>query len=255
MMPLIAFTSPNLARLLCVVHPRPKTILQQTPGRRQNKARVRDDEGMKMAATSRGTLLLVLACAGAIGGLLPGQVNPSAPETLAKKRQELADAALAQIGVTTTYDSAYMRLAYPGGDVPEDRGVCTDVIIRALRRENVDLQKLLHEDKARAPEAYIHDGCSPALDASIDHRRVPNLMVFFKREGKQLPISVQPADYLPGDIVAWRLPSGLLHVGLVSDRVAPGTDRRLIVHNIGEGAQCQDILFAFTIIGHYRWFD
>jgi uncharacterized protein len=80
-------------------------------------------------------------------------------------------------------------------------------------------------------------------------------MVFFKREGKQVPISASAEDYLPGDIVAWRLPSGLLHVGLVVDRVAPGTVRHLVVHNIGGGAQCEDVLFAFTLIGHYRWFN
>jgi uncharacterized protein YijF (DUF1287 family) len=199
--------------------------------------------------------LVLLALLAAIGALLHGQVNPVAPGTLATERQELAEAALAQVGMTTSYDPAYVRLSYPGGDVPEDRGVCTDVVIRALRQMHVDLQKLVHEDKAKAREAYAHDGASPVLDASIDHRRVPNLMVFFKREGKQVPVSAQSADYLPGDIVAWRLPSGLLHVGLVSDRVAPGTDRHLVVHNIGEGAQCEDVLFAFTIIGHYRWFS
>jgi hypothetical protein len=198
--------------------------------------------------------LFLLACLGVVCGLLPGQVNPST-ETPAKERQELVGAAVAQVGITTIYDPAYVKLAYPGGDVPADRGVCTDVIIRALRQVNVDLQKLVHEDKAQSPGAYAQDGCSPAVDASIDHRRVPNLMVFLKRKGKQVQASALPADYLPGDIVAWRLPSGLLHVGLVSDRVVPGTDRRLVVHNIGEGAQCEDVLFAFTIMGHYRWFS
>ena len=167
----------------------------------------------------------------------------------------LVNAALAQVGVTTSYDPAYVKIAYPGGDVPEDRGVCTDVVIRALRQVHVDLQKLVHEDRAKAPDAYAHDSCSRELDTSIDHRRVPNLMVFFRREGKQVPIGTQPADYLPGDIIAWRLPSGLLHVGLVTDRLAPGTTRHLVVHNIGEGAQCEDVLFAFTVIGHYRWFN
>jgi hypothetical protein len=207
---------------------------------------------MSFPASRHGACFALLAALGSVCGLLPGQVNPASAPVLA--RQELAEAALAQVGVTITYDSAYVRLVYPGGDVPEDRGVCTDVVIRALRQMHVDLQKLVHEDKVRAPQAYAHDGASPVLDASIDHRRVPNLMVFFKRDGKQMPVSAQPADYLPGDIIAWRLPSGLLHVGVVSDRVAPGTDRHLVVHNIGEGAQCEDVLFAFTIIGHYRWF-
>ena len=201
-----------------------------------------------------GTGHFLLAALAVVGGLLPGQVNGPSTGTAVQARQTLVDAALAQVGVTTLYDPTYVKLAYPGGDVPEDRGVCTDVVIRALRQVNVDLQKLVHEDKRKSPAAYAHDGANELLDANIDHRRVPNLMVFFQREGKQVPISAQPADYLPGDIVAWRLPSGLLHVGLVADRVAPGTDRHLVVHNIGEGAQCEDVLFAFTIIGHYRWF-
>jgi len=200
-------------------------------------------------------IAVFVACLGVAAGLLPGQVNPSVLPSAATERQELVAAAEAQVGVTTTYDPAYVRLAYPGGDVPPDRGVCTDVVIRALRNVKVDLQQLVHEDKAKAPGAYAHDGANPTLDASIDHRRVPNLMVFFKRDGKQVPISASAADYLPGDIVAWRLPSGLLHVGLVVDRVAPGTGRHLVVHNIGGGAQCEDVLFAFTVIGHYRWFN
>jgi uncharacterized protein YijF (DUF1287 family) len=210
---------------------------------------------MKMQASRHGIWLVLFAALGAICGLLPGQVNPTVPETTALERQQLAEAALAEVGVTLTYDPTYVRLVYPGGDVPEDRGVCTDVVIRALRQMHVDLQKLVHEDKAHAPQAYAHDGANPLLDASIDHRRVPNLMVFFKRDGKQVPVSALPTDYLPGDVIAWRLPSGLLHVGVVSGRLAPGTDRHLVVHNIGEGAQCEDVLFAFTIIGHYRWFS
>ena len=104
---------------------------------------------------------------------------------------------------------------------------------------------LVHEDKKKAPEVYARDGANPLLDANIDHRRVPNLMLFFQREGKEVPISNVETDYLPGDIVTWRLPSGLLHVGLVTDQFAPGTKRPLLVHNIGEGAQCEDVLFLF----------
>src|SRR5260221_11729031 len=170
------------------------------------------------------------------------------------KRPLLVAAAVAEVGVTTTYDPAYVKLGYPGGDVPLDRGVCTDVLIRALRRVDVDLQVLVHEEKKKVPEAYPRDGTNRLLDASIDHRRVPNLMVFFRREGKALPMSRTETDYLPGDIVAWRLPSGLLHVGLVTSRLVPGTNRPFVVHNIGEGAQCEDVLFTFTLVGHYRWF-
>jgi len=198
--------------------------------------------------------LLILACLGEVCGLLPGQVNPAVPETPAVQRQQLVNAALAQVGVTTIYDPAYVKIDYPGGDVPEERGVCTDVIIRAMRKVNVDLQMLVHEDKKKAPQAYPREWSTNPLDANIDHRRVPNLMVFFQRRGKQVPLSNTATDYLPGDIVVWRLPSGLLHVGLVTDRLAPGTGRPLVVHNIGEGAQCEDVLFAFTLVGHYRWF-
>jgi hypothetical protein len=198
--------------------------------------------------------IYMVACLGAVWGLLPGQVNPAGAETAQAKREHLVNAALSQVGVTTSYDPAYAKLGYPGGDVPEDRGVCTDVIIRALRKVNVDLQVLVHEDKKKAPEAYPADWGKDKLDANIDHRRVPNLMTYFERQGKDMVLTQQPEDYLPGDIVVWRLPSGLLHVGLVTNRLAPGTKRPLMVHNIGGGAQCEDVLFNFTLIGHYRWF-
>ena len=209
---------------------------------------------MTTIASSHHVRVCLLALLGGLYGLLPGQVNPAAPETPAAKREQLVQAALAQIGVTTAYDPEYVKISYPDGDVPDDRGVCTDVIIRALRKVNVDLQVLVHDDKKKAPEAYAHDGAGDLLDANIDHRRVPNLMVFFQRAGKQVPLTKTETDYLPGDIVVWRLPSGLLHVGLVTDRLAPGTQRPLMVHNIGEGAQCEDVLFNFTLVGHYRWF-
>jgi uncharacterized protein len=208
-----------------------------------------------MNPPSRHTVwIFILACLGGICGLLPGQVNPAAPETPAAKREQLVNAAFAQIGVTTLYDPAYTTLSYPGGDVPMDRGVCTDVVIRALRKVNVDLQVLVHEDRKKSPDAYPREWATNPLDSNIDHRRVPNLMVFFKREGKQVPLSKMETDYLPGDIVVWRLPSGLLHVGLVSDRLVPGTSRLYMVHNIGRGAECSDALFYYTQVAHYRWF-
>ena len=210
---------------------------------------------MTMTWQQNGIRLFFAACLGVLAGLLPGQVNPSSETTRAEERDKVVDAALAQIGVTTLYDPAYAKLKYPGGDVPIDRGVCTDVIIRALRRVDVDLQALVHDDKLKSPAAYPKEWGNLPPDTSIDHRRVPNLMVFFQREGKQVPMTTSPADYLPGDIVAWRLPSGLLHVGLVTSKLVPGTNRPLVVHNIGEGAQCEDVLFAFTQVGHYRWFN
>ena len=209
---------------------------------------------MNLFAWKHGVWVFSMACLGGACGLLPAQVNPAAPETVAAKREALVQAAFAEIGVTTEYDPAYVKINYPGGDVPEDRGVCTDVVIRALRKVDVDLQVLVHEDKKDAPAAYAHDGCEGPLDANIDHRRVPNLQVFFHRHGKEIPLTKADSDYLPGDIVGWRIPSGLLHVGMVTDRVAPGTSRPLMVHNIGHGAQCEDVLFKFTLVGHYRWF-
>ncbi len=189
-----------------------------------------------------------------ISAFFSGQVNTPPSEGTDAKRAELVQAALAQIGVTVTYDPAYVKLDYPGGDVPSDRGVCTDVIIRSFRQVGMDLQVLVHEDKKKTPDAYPHDGTNALLDANIDHRRVPNLMTFFRRSGKLVPVSNAGADYLPGDVVVWRLPSGLLHTGLVTDRLVPGTNRPMVVHNIGQGAQCEDVLFTFTLVGHYRWF-
>lgn len=209
---------------------------------------------LKTLVCGHGKRLFILTLLAGITGLLAGQINPAVPETLAAKREKLVNAAMDEVGVTTAYDPAYVKLNYPGGDVPQDRGVCTDVLIRALRQVNVDLQVLVHEDKKKSLDAYPQDWGKNFLDANIDHRRVPNLMVFLRREGKEQPISKLEADYLPGDMVAWRLPSGLLHVGLVTDRLVPGTKRPLVVHNIGEGAQCEDVLFAFTLVGHYRWF-
>lgn len=163
-------------------------------------------------------------------------------------------AARAQIGVTVHYDPAYVRIGYPHGDVPMDRGVCADVIVRAFRSEGIDLQTLVHEDMAAHFGAYPQSWGLRGPDANIDHRRVPNLETFFRRHGASLPITAQVADYQPGDIVSWRLPNGLAHIGLVSDRLAAdGSGRRLVIHNIGAGTQEEDVLFAWRIVGHFRW--
>jgi uncharacterized protein len=164
----------------------------------------------------------------------------------------LLAAAAAQVGVTVTYDPAYTRIAYPGGDVPVDRGVCTDVVIRAYRMLGVDLQKRVHEDMARHWSAYPKLWGLRAPDRNIDHRRVPNLATFFTRHGRTLRVSQTDASlYAAGDIVTWRLPSGVPHIGLVASERRDG--RPLIVHNIGAGTQIEDGLFAFTITGHYRF--
>lgn len=186
-----------------------------------------------------GTLVLVTALAAA----------PAAAQTLAGR---LVDAAREQVGVTLHYDPGYYRLAYPGGDLPLARGVCTDVVVRAYRVLGADLQKLVHEDMLAAWEAYPGLWGLSRPDPNIDHRRVPNLATFFARHGQTLAPSTSADGYVPGDVVTWRLPSGSAHIGIVSDRTSPaGTP--LILHNIGRGAREEDVLFSFEITGHFRW--
>ena len=165
--------------------------------------------------------------------------------------QRIIQSAYAQVGVTLRYDPSYVSIPFPGGDVPIDRGVCTDVIVRAYRSIGVDLQLLVNQDMRKAFPAYPRKWGLSRPDPNIDHRRVENLAVFFARQGKALPITKEAADYRPGDLVTWRLPDGHPHIGIVSDRSTDG--RPLLVHNIGAGAKVEDILFAFTITGHYRY--
>ncbi len=155
---------------------------------------------------------------------------------------------------TLYYDPGYTPLAYPGGDVPIERGVCTDVVIRAFRKAGVDLQVLVHQDMRKNFAAYPKLWGLAKPDRSIDHRRVPNLMTFFKRQGKALALTDQAADYRAGDVVAWRLPNDFLHIGIVSGENSAGAARPMIFHNIGQGAKLEDILFEYKVIGHYRYF-
>ena len=163
----------------------------------------------------------------------------------------LVDAAAAQVGVTVLYDPSYRVIAFPGGDVPADRGVCTDVVIRAYRGLGIDLQRLVNADMRRDFGAYPRAWGMTHPDPNIDHRRVLNLQAFFRRHGTVLATSAAPADYRPGDLVTWRLPGGLPHIGIVATETADG--RPLVIHNIGMGARLEDILFAFPITGHYRY--
>lgn len=158
----------------------------------------------------------------------------------------LVAAARAQIGQTVTYDPAYTKLAYPMGDVPPHKGVCTDVIIRALRRQGVDLQRLVHEDMRRHFSAYPQKWGLSAPDPNIDHRRVPNLAAYFQRQGYQ----ADGRDFRAGDIVTWNVGRDRPHIGIVSDRRAGS--RPLVIHNIGRGTQEEDILYRYPITGHYR---
>jgi len=160
----------------------------------------------------------------------------------------IAAAAERQVGVTVHYDPSYVGLKYPGGDVPLDRGVCSDVVIRAFRALGVDLQREVHDDMRASFRDYPQLWGRSGPDANIDHRRVPNLMTFFKRRGK-----TARGDFAAGDVVAWRLPGGLYHIGVVTADRVPNTTRPYVVHNIGRGAQKEDVLNAYEIIGHYRW--
>jgi uncharacterized protein YijF (DUF1287 family) len=163
--------------------------------------------------------------------------------------------AVEQTTQTKLYDSSYTRLDYPNGDVPIERGVCADVVVRAFRKGGVDLQKELHEDMARNFSKYPQKWGARRPDRNIDHRRVPNLMMWFERQGKSKPLSKNAGDYRAGDVVAWQLDNGLLHIGLVSSIKVENTDRQAIIHNIGLGARAEDVLFEWKIIGHYRYFD
>jgi uncharacterized protein YijF (DUF1287 family) len=158
-----------------------------------------------------------------------------------------------QVGVTRSYDPTYRRIGYPNGDVPRETGVCTDVVIRAYRHAGVDLQVLVHEDMKAAFASYPKTWGLRRTDTNIDHRRVPNLATFFTRKGKSLPVTRRGGDYRPGDIITWRLSSGVPHIGVVSDVPVRGSDRFLVVHNIGSGAQIEDVLFAYALSGHYRY--
>jgi uncharacterized protein YijF (DUF1287 family) len=153
------------------------------------------------------------------------------------------------------YSPGYMRIAYPLGDVPANIGVCADVVVRAYRKIGIDLQKLVHEDMARNFSAYPKVWGLKHPDSNIDHRRVLNLAVFFKRHGKTLKITNNPGDYKPGDIVTWNLqPHGSMpHIGIVVAQRSADGKRPLVMNNLGQGQINEDILFAFAITGHYRY--
>ncbi|MCG8485974.1 MAG: DUF1287 domain-containing protein [Chromatiales bacterium] len=167
----------------------------------------------------------------------------------------LVSAALERTRHSVRYDGSYYSIAYPGGDVPSDIGVCTDVVIRSYRALNLDLQQLVHEDISKHfseyPSARIWGLTRP--DPNIDHRRVPNLQTFFTRHGTELPVTQNAADYQAGDLVTWMLPGNLPHIGIVTDRVSQNSGVPLVVHNIGTGPVVEDMLFHFRITGHYRY--
>lgn len=166
---------------------------------------------------------------------------------------QLSDAAIELTDHRVFYDPGYYSIGYPGGDVPPDRGVCTDVIIRAYRKLGIDLQKEVHEDMAANFSKYPPYWGLTRTDTNIDHRRVPNLMRFFKRQGISLPVTAKAEDYLPGDIVFWNLGRGISHVGIVVNKRSADDERYLVVHNIGQGQVLEDCLFEYEITGHYQF--
>lgn len=168
--------------------------------------------------------------------------------------KQLVESAIDQTRVTTGYDPSYVGIDYPGGDVPLETGVCSDVVVRAFRKAGIDLQKEIHDDMGRAWSVYPRKWGASRPDSNIDHRRVLNLMTYFDRQGKTLPVTKDRNDYLPGDIVTWDLSSGIEHIGIVVNTWSESTKGYLIVHNIGAGARSEDVLLNWKITGHFRYF-
>jgi len=172
------------------------------------------------------------------------------------KRDRFILGAVTQYGVTTKYDGAYKKLAYPNGDVDITTGVCTDVIIRAFRSVEIDLQQDIHRDMKRYFRKYPKKWNLKRPDSNIDHRRVPNMVVYFQRQGYKIPLAKQAdlSNYLPGDLVVWRIRNELTHIGIVSDQKVPATSRYYIIHNPFQGVEISDWLVEFEIINHFRIF-
>ena len=176
------------------------------------------------------------------------------PDKSSPNLKLVIDGAVDQVGKTTGYDSSYQDLDYPNGDVPIETGVCSDVIVRAFRKASIDLQKDVHEDMKSNFAAYPTKWGLSGTDANIDHRRVPNLQTYFTRKAKSLATTGSSETFLPGDIVSWDLGNGVDHVGMVVNVWYKPSQRYLIVHNIGAGTRMEDVLFAWKITGHYRYF-
>lgn len=162
--------------------------------------------------------------------------------------EQLVTDARSQIWKTLYYDPAYTQLKYPMGDVPLIKGVCTDVVIRALRHQGIDLQQRIHEDMKSNFKKYPQKWGLKGTDKNIDHRRVPNIMTYFQRQG----YVVNDQNYRAGDIVTWDLGKGLTHIGIISDKSTSDSKTPLVIHNIGYGTRENDILYEYKIIGHYR---
>lgn len=168
--------------------------------------------------------------------------------------QDLSDAAIERTSHYVRYDGKYRTIKYPNGDVPDDVGVCTDVVIRAYRKLGIDLQFDVHQEMKSHFEVFPKNWGLSRPDSNIDHRRVPNLQTLFQRKGMILAVTDNPKDYVAGDIVTWFVAGNLPHIGIVVDRLSESNNRPMIVHNIGQGPQLEDMLFDYPITGHYRYY-
>ncbi len=168
---------------------------------------------------------------------------------------DLVDAALERLKHKVRYDGRYLEIPFPWGDVPQNIGVCTDVVVRSYRKLGIDLQQRVHHDMKQSFSQYpnLPKWNRVQADPNIDHRRVLNLRVFFARNGSVLPITNKANDYLPGDLVTWDIMPGMPHIGIVTNKVSIDKRRPLIVHNMGKGPKLEDILFTMKITGHYRY--
>lgn len=205
------------------------------------RARVFAPQSVGGTVTLKNVLKFVAAFSVVATAVCSAEVRPD----------KLVASARSQIGVTVSYDSAYRKLDYPGGDLPKTTGVCADVVVRALREQGIDLQKEIHQDMGQDFAAYPQKWGLKKPDPSIDHRRVPNLMTYFQRKGYAQSHDEKVENFVAGDIVAWDLGGGITHIGIVSDR-RNQKGVPLVIHNIGGGTQEEDVLFQFHIIGHYR---
>ena len=169
--------------------------------------------------------------------------------------EKLSDAAISIIDPTIEYDPSYYSIPYPKGDIPANKGVCTDVIIRTYRKLNIDLQKEVHEDMILNFSLYpnLKKWGLTKTDTNIDHRRVPNLEIFFSRKGKKLPITQTSSDYNTGEIVSWKINGKLPHIGIITNKISEDGKRHLIVHNVGNGQILEDCLFDYEIVGHFKY--
>ncbi|MDR6762433.1 uncharacterized protein YijF (DUF1287 family) [Flavobacterium sp. 2755] len=169
--------------------------------------------------------------------------------------ERLSQAAISIIDPSIDYDPAYFSIQYPNGDVPAKKGVCTDVVIRSYRKLGIDLQKEVHEDMVENFDAYpnLKNWGMTKTDTNIDHRRVPNLEIFFERKGTKLPVTQNSNDYKTGEIVTWMINDKLPHIGIVTNKKSNDGKRNLIVHNVGNGQVLQDCLFEYKIVGHFKY--